>query len=82
MYTVYIIKNPQGVLYKGQTNNLTRRLKEHNLVNGSFSKYTKNKGPWILVYKEEFNSRGEAMKREKFFKTGKGREELSKLIKR
>ena len=79
MYTVYIIQNPQGILYKGHTNNLERRIREHNISNSRFSRYTKNKGPWKLIYQECFSTRKEAMKREKYFKTGKGREELIAL---
>jgi len=80
MYYVYIIQNPEGILYKGHTNCVERRIIEHNLENGIFSKYTKNKGPWILVHKEEFTTRGEAMKREKYLKSGNGRKDLKNLI--
>ena len=71
---VYVIRSvSSGRFYTGQTNNLENRFFAHN--NG-LSPYTKGKGPWILVYSEEFDSRSEAMIREKFLKTGKGREFL------
>jgi putative endonuclease len=70
MFYVYVLKSNKGKLYIGHTNNIERRLIEHN---SGLSPYTKGRGPWELVYKETFNSRGEAMKREKFLKSGKGR---------
>jgi putative endonuclease len=77
-FSVYVLKSlKSGKLYIGQTQDLTSRLEQHN--NGS-SPYTKNRGPWVLVYKEVFSSRSEAMIRERFFKTGKGREFLKTKI--
>ena len=52
---------------------------QHN-ANDGFSSYTKSKGPWKLVHKEEYDNEKEARKREKFFKTGKGREFLKDAI--
>ena len=80
MYYVYVVKNPKNIFYKGHTNNVERRIREHNSVGSKFSKYTKNQGPWILVYKEKHYARSKAMLREKYFKTGKGREELMDLL--
>ena len=74
---VYIIKNQAGILYKGITKDIDRRIDIHN--NGS-NRWTTGKGPWKLVYCEEVSSRGEAMKREKFLKSGKGREFLKKIL--
>ena len=72
MYFVYVLKNQQGLLYKGQTNDILKRVKEHN-SNDGFASYTKSRGPWTLVYFEEFLERSDAKNREKFLKTGKGR---------
>ena len=78
MYFVYVLKSQSsGKFYTGQTNNLENRIYAHN--NG-MSPYTKGKGPWELIYFEECNSRGEAMKREKYLKTGKGREFIKEII--
>ena len=78
MFFVYIIKSKKdGRLYKGFTNNLERRLKEHNIgKNKSTSPYK----PWDLVYKEEVASREEARKREKYFKSGIGREFIKNIL--
>ena len=78
MYTVYVLKSlATGQFYTGQTENLSRRLKEHN---EGLSEYTKGRGPWELVYYEEYETRSEAMSREKFLKSGKGREWLQDKI--
>ncbi len=79
MYYVYVIRNPKGILYKGFTDNVTHRVLQHNADDGFFS-YTKNRGPWKLVYSESFQTTVEALQREKFFKTGKGREFLKLTI--
>jgi len=78
MYTVYVIKSlSHGNRYIGSTDNPARRIKEHNLGK---CRYTKGRMPWRLIYQENCSSRGEAMQREKFLKTGKGREFLDKLL--
>jgi len=79
MFYAYVFKNPKGILYKGSTDNLTKRADQHNSNNG-FPSFTAKKGPWKLVYSEEFETRREAETREKFFKTGKGREFLRNKI--
>ncbi|MCA6384981.1 MAG: GIY-YIG nuclease family protein [Cyclobacteriaceae bacterium] len=77
-FSVYVIKSvTTGKLYTGQTQQLDKRLLQHN--DGS-SPYTKNRGPWVLIYEENFATRAEAMAREKFLKTGKGREFLKSKI--
>ncbi len=80
-YFVYILQNPEGKLYIGQTNNLERRIEEHNNPNYTKSYYTKRiKGPWKLIYKEEYNTRSEAMLRERYLKSGTGRRWIKKNI--
>jgi putative endonuclease len=79
MYFVYVLKSEtRGIHYVGYTENIERRLMEHNL--GLLGKYTKGKGPWILIFQEEHSSIKDAMKREKYFKTGVGREFLKKNV--
>jgi len=74
-FHVYIIANPQNRLYIGQTNDLERRLFEHNDPEFHGTRYTKRiSGPWRLIHSETYASRSEAMKREKELKSGKGRE--------
>lgn len=78
MYVVYVLKSEKNNRYYiGCTNNIERRIAEHN--NG-LSRYTKNKGPWVGVYKEEYSSLLEARKREKQIKSWKKRSAIEKLI--
>lgn len=79
MWHVYVLKSlVNGRLYTGSTNNLERRIKEHN---SGHSKYTKSTRPFRLIYKETFATAIESRRRELFLKTGKGRGLLKKLIK-
>ncbi|MCR4393965.1 MAG: GIY-YIG nuclease family protein [Dehalococcoidales bacterium] len=61
-YWVYVLQNPHGQLYIGYTADLEKRLAHH--LNGD-SRWTRNRGPWSLVYSEEYSSRTEALKRER-----------------
>ena len=75
-YWVYILQNETtGNLYKGQTSDLESRLEHHNTHEPGSMRYThKQKGPWRLIYSEAYPTRAEAMKRERFLKSGQGRE--------
>ena len=75
---VFIIKSlKDGRYYKGMTTNLTNRIKEHN-AGRTFS--TKVFVPWELVYYEEYSTRSEARAREKFLKSGQGRNFIKRMI--
>ena len=63
-YTVYILRTSSNTLYIGQTNNLEKRLKEHKNKSTKSAKYIKYFDSCELVYKEEYPSRVEAMRRE------------------
>ncbi len=72
MYYVYIIKSEKdGSHYTGLTTNLSRRLRGHNK---SDTKTTKSRKPWRLIYTEEVGPRAVARSREKYLKSGAGRE--------
>ena len=75
-YWVYILQNATtGKLYKGQTSNLESRIERHNTHEPGSMRYTyKQKGAWHLIYSEKYSTRTEAMKMERFFKSGQGRE--------
>ena len=77
MFTVYVIQNTKGKLYKGVTGKLETRLSAHN---EGLSPWTRNKGPWKLVYSEVYVDKREALKRERFLKTGQGREILKNIL--
>ncbi len=74
-FHVYVLKSHSGRSYIGHSKHLNARVAEHN---SGKSKATKGKGPWKLVYSEEFETRAEAVIRERYFKTVEGRIELRK----
>ena len=63
--------------YTGSTGDVKKRLTEHNR---GCNKFTKGGIPWVLVYTEEFSSKEEAIRREKFLKTGQGRKWLDETL--
>lgn len=78
MYFTYIIQSEtSSMLYIGQTGNLDDRLLRHNQNRNQF---TKNKGPWKLVFAQSFETRAEAVKLETKLKKFKNREYLLKWI--
>jgi putative endonuclease len=66
MYIAYILYSTKiNRFYTGQTEDLERRMEEHNRGKTSFSA----KGiPWQTVFSRAFSSRAEAMRLEKFIK--------------
>lgn len=80
MFFMYILKSVNlGTYYVGCTNNIDKRLKQHNSSAG-INRYTKGKGPWIVIYNEEYSSLSEARHREKQIKSWKKRSAIEKLI--
>ena len=75
MFTVYILKDSKGKLYKGMTNSLKRRLNEHS---SGHTQTTRNMKQLALVYKEEYATFEEARKRELYLKSAAGRKFLKK----
>lgn len=80
MYFVYVlISLKDKKFYTGLTNNIERRLKEHN--HGSRSTpSTLKRGPFELVHVEIVYSLSDARISEKFFKTRYGREICREII--
>ena len=62
--------------YIGISNNVERRFDEHNSGN---NKTTKPYRPFILLHTEEYSDRISARRREKWFKTGEGRELIKQM---
>lgn len=63
MYFVYILECADKTLYAGCTNNLKKRLKQHN-ESKSGAHYTKIRRPVIMIYSEKYVTRGAALRRE------------------
>lgn len=76
MFTVYILKDINGRLYKGMTNNISRRLSEHRRGKTQTTARMKD---FEIIYKEEYNNFEEARARELYFKTAAGRRFIKKV---
>ena len=77
MYTVYVLSDNDGHLYKGMTNDLERRLGEHR---SGKTRSTRRMGEITVVYTELYQTMEEARVREKYFKTAAGRRFLKQHI--
>ena len=71
MAWVYIIKSEEDYIYVGSTTDLEKRLFQHN---NKLAGWTKRGNNWKLIYSEEFSTYSEARKKEKWLKTGIGRD--------
>jgi putative endonuclease len=79
MYTVYVLYSQRiDRYYIGYTNDLERRLYEHNRIK---AKFTDRGIPWELRYTETYSSKSEAQVREQFIKGQKSRSFIEELIK-
>ena len=77
MFFVYAISSlVKNYIYIGLTIDVKRRLAEHN---DGYNKTTKPYKPFKLIYSESYPTRIEARKREKYFKSGVGKEFLKRL---
>ena len=78
MFFVYVLRSTSSrQFYTGHTAYIPKRLKEHEL---GLTRSTKGRGPWELVHQEVFPTRGKAISRERELKTGKGRDELKRIL--
>ncbi|MDB4582674.1 GIY-YIG nuclease family protein [Draconibacterium sp.] len=77
-YFVYAIKSKlDGRIYVGFSENVQKRLKEHN---SGKTKSTKGFRPWELIFTQECETRIDARELEKYFKSGSGKEKLKKMV--
>ena len=78
MYYVYILQSVgDKSLYTGVTHDLKKRFQEHN---DGLSNYTNKHRPYNLIYYEAYSNKLDAMQREKFLKSGRGREVVKKQL--
>ena len=77
-YFTYVIKSLKyNYIYVGITNNPARRILEHNKGKEKTTKYYR---PFRIIFIEQYKSRMEARKREKYLKSGCGKEFIKSLI--
>ena len=69
LYRVYVIQNREGKFYIGFSDDVARRVEEHNTGQ---SRWTKRRGPWQIVWQSEELSRSEARRLENRLKRQKG----------
>ncbi len=78
-YVVYVLENKDDKSwYIGFTTNLKQRILEHKYKK---SPYTSKKENWKLIYAEMYLNKFDALGREKFLKSGSGRQFLKKQLK-
>ncbi len=78
MYSVYILYSESfNRYYVGYTNDLIRRVSEHNRKKG---KFTDAGIPWKLVHTELYSTKKEAMAREKFIKRKKSKSFILEIL--
>lgn len=77
MFYVYAISSlKRNYIYVGLTSDLDQRISRHNR---GYEKTTKPYAPFVLIYSEDKLTRSEAREREKYLKSGVGKEKLRKL---
>jgi putative endonuclease len=76
VYQVYVIRNGAGKFYIGLSENVQIRLRQHNQ---GISKWTRQRGPWSLVWNSELLTLSEARKLENRLKRQKGGAGFRKL---
>ena len=80
MFYTYILKSKKNdKLYTGYTSDLRKRFKEH--TDGK-STYTKNNGPYDLIYYEACLEKDDAKNRETYLKSGRGKRYINARLKR
>jgi len=78
MYFVYVLLSKKnGHRYVGMSNDPEKRILQHN---AGYTKSTKAYRPWVKVYSESFETLSEAVNREKYLKSGIGREYLDRIL--
>lgn len=78
IYKTYVlISKSCKKTYVGHTNDLERRLIEHNDGKTIFSKRYR---PWSVLYEEEFGTEAESIDRERYFKSAAGRRWIKKML--
>ena len=74
---MYVLRGRDGRFYYGITDRLQKRIREHN---AGRTRGDRGRGPFELVYKERFTNHATARVREKYLKSGAGREWLRSFL--
>jgi putative endonuclease len=78
-YYVYVLRSlKDGLFYVGFSEDLKNRVRDHNMGKNIS---TKNRRPLELIFYESFRSKADALRRESYFKTTKGKTTLKQMLK-
>lgn len=78
-YYVYVLRSlKDGLFYIGYTEDLKQRVYDHNMGKNTS---TKNRRPLELIFYEAFLNKFDVLKRERYFKTSKGKTTLKQMLK-
>lgn len=75
---VYVLENADGKWYTGCTSDLRKRVDEHKQGK---STYTKDRGPYMLIYYEACVNKEDAYARERYLKSGMGKRYVRNRLK-
>jgi putative endonuclease len=76
-YRVYVLQNWEGKFYIGLSDDIRRRIHQHNAGN---SKWTRGKGPWTLMWQSKEMKLSDARKLEPLLKRQKGSDGFYRMI--
>src|SRR5437899_732114 len=76
-YRVYVIQNREGKFYIGLTDDVGRRINQHNMGG---SRWTRGKGPWTLVWQSAEMNLSSARKLELLLKRQKGGDGFYRMV--
>jgi len=77
MFYVYVLQSTKTRRrYVGSCENLDERVRRHNL---GIRKLTRHGIPWTLMHSESFSNRADAVRKKRYYKSGRGRDELDRL---
>jgi putative endonuclease len=77
MFYLYVLRSKKtGRRYVGSCEDIDDRFRRHN---AGESKATMHGIPWVLIHLEKFATRSAAMSKERYYKTGRGRDELDRI---
>ena len=79
LYRVYVIQNRVGQFYIGLSNDVDRRVQQHN---SGISKWTRGKRPWTLIWQSDEMNLSSARKLELLLKRQKGGDGFYRMIDR
>lgn len=76
-FYVYILENEDKRRYIGYTDDLKRRIEEHN---SGQNRSTKTYRPWVVIFYEAYRNKNDAIRREHYLKTTQGRRALDRML--